>query len=229
MGLVLAVHHRARKETMNATSRNQWRQLVVIAITCCVVAIYAISLLQKDSLSKASNRFGKALISSDTATLWSFVPDDERKFYDLDEGKFAAYWKEIVEPKIKGVETYELAASASNGITVTAKSSHQGKDAKSFGMLVSGQRGHYFVPYIVATSGIHSAASELGTGKIKKSDQFQHYVKWIEENQSRLNALGIRSMRRGPMYQNESLDEIKQKFLNTASEELAREKARSAL
>ncbi|MEI7986224.1 MAG: hypothetical protein WCI55_11410 [Armatimonadota bacterium] len=214
---------------MNATSGNQGRQLIVVAITSCVVAIYAISLLQKDSLSKASNRFGNAVISSDVATLWSFVPDDERHFYGLDESKFAAYWKEIVQPKIKGVDSYELAASASNGITVIAKSSHQGRYAKSFGMLVSGQRGHYFVPYIVATSSIHSASSELGPGKIKKSDRFQHYAKWIVENHSKLSALGISNMRRGPMYQNESLDEIKQKFLNTASEELAREKARSAL
>lgn len=54
-------------------------------------------------------------------------------------------------------------------------------------------------------------------------------MRWIEENQSKLNALGISNMRRGPMYQNESLDEIRRKFLDTASEELAREKALKAL
>ncbi len=229
MGLEQAARRTVRMETMLATSRNHWRQLIVVAITSCVVAIYAISLLQRDSLSKASNRFGTAIISSDVAILWSFVPDDERKFYNLDESKFSRYWREIVQPKLIGVDRYELEASATNGITVIAKSSHRDKGARSFGMLVSGQRGHYFVPYFVATSGIHSASTELGTGKVKKSDQFQHYVRWIEENQSKLNALGISNMRRGPMYQNESLDEIRRKFLDTASEELAREKALKAL
>ncbi len=229
MERVLLVRPKVHLEIMLVTSRNQWRQLIVVAVTICFVASYAILILQKDSLSKASDRFGKALVSSDVATLWSFVPDDERKFYGLDESKFAQYWKEIVQPKLKDVDTYVLEASASNGITVVAKSSHQGKDAKSFGMLVSGQRGHYFVPYIVATSSIHSASNELGPGKIKKSDRFQHYAKWIEENQSKFRSLGISNMRRGPMYQNESLEEIKQKFMETASEELAREKALRAL
>lgn len=198
------------------------RQISIMAATIIVAATYSWSILAADTLPKAADRLGKAVLTGDTDTIWSFVPSDEQSFYDLDKEKFSIYWKTIVAPKLVGFSDYEFRAAGSNGIEVVAKSGSNAPSEKRFTMLVSGQKGHYYVPYIVGVSAIHSAAIDFSNRNITKLQRCDHYAKWVKDNKNTLEQLGFAKIRRGPIFPSETLSELIQYFEKGAKEERER-------
>ena len=198
------------------------RQLILLAVTTATVAGYLANLKQQDTLPKAADRFAKAVISSDVATLWTFVPEDERAYYNLDEEKFSHYWRTIVQPHLKGFDSYEFEIDEANGFDVIAKTTNNPLTQRTFALLVSGQKGDYYVPYIIGKSCIYAAAADISGQNVTQFQRFDHYAKWASDNRSRLLVLGFNKIRRGPMFPGESPDEMSEHFKHIADEKFAR-------
>jgi hypothetical protein len=198
------------------------RQFVILSVAVLTVAGYLVSLKTQDTLPKAADRLGQAVISSDIDTLWSFVPKNERSFYNLDKEKFRKYWNTIVQPHVHGFNSIEFDASGTNGIEVVARTSRNPVSSKAFSLLVSGQNGDYYVPYFLATAGIHAVAADISNKNVKVYQRFELYSKWVATNKARLTELGFSKIRRGPLYQCETLDEMENRFRTIAKDDVAR-------
>lgn len=198
------------------------RQIYVLALTTVVMSCYLGSVVRQDTLSKSADRLAKAIVQGDTTTIWTFVPEDERKYYSLNQGKFAAYWEKIVQPHLKGVVTYEFSVAGTNGLEVVLKSSEPLNKQKLFSLLVSGQKGQYYVPYIIATSGLHAAAANIALKNLTTFQRFDHYAEWIKGSKQDLISLGFQRIRRGPLFPGETPDEMEHHFREIADEDFAR-------
>jgi len=183
---------------------------------------YGMSVVSQDSLPKAAKRFGTAVLASDTSTIWTFLSNDERAFYGLDEKKFDTYWMTVIKPKLKDFHQFDLYASSANGIDVRTKRDGSKPTTPCFTLMVSGQKGKYYAPYLIARSSICAAGLDLETTKTPKHTMFDHYVQWIDSNKSLLEASGIYMMRRGPKFPGETLNHMKAHFQENVAHDEAR-------
>jgi hypothetical protein len=212
-----------QREIIIATeNRMKNRELILLTATTILVAGYFGNTLNQDTIDGASDRLAKAVLTSDTAAIWSFVPDDEREFYGLDQEKFAKYWKTVVQPNLENLDSVKLRAAGTNGIEVVLQSSRDKVAKSGFVLLVSGQMGRYYVPYIVATSGLHSAEISINAGPVTKYQRFDGYAKWAQDNKSQFESLGIHKIRRGPMFPGETMDEMSKHFKKVADDDFER-------
>ena len=195
-----------------------------MATTTVVVAAYLASVVSEDTLPNAANRFGKAVLANDTATIWKFVPEDERAYYGLDQQKFETYWTTIVRPHLGGMNTFHLYNSPSLGLRVICESVGASDISPRFTLLVTGQKGKYYAPFIIACSCINAAGLDLKSTKVSKNDRFGHYAEWINSNKSQLEALGISVLRRGPKFGGETLKGLEKHFIEIAALDRARTK-----
>ncbi len=198
------------------------RQFLLVSGALFAASGYGLSILNQDTLPKAAKRFGAAVLASDTATLWTFVSNDERAFYGLDEKKFDTYWMTIIKPNLGDFHTFDLYASSSNGLDVRAKRDRAKDTSPCFTLKVSGQKGKYYVPYLIACSSICVAGLDLETTKAPIHTRFDRYVQWIDSNKSRLKVSGISMIRRGPKFQGESISHMKAQFQKNAANDEAR-------
>lgn len=190
------------------------RQIVLMALAAASLGGYAFKSASTDTLPSAATRFGRAVLASDTDTLWSFVPDDERAFYKFDKQKFGQFWKEMIAPKASQFDSFEIGSTGSNGLEVILKSSREELRLSRSSWLISGQLGNYYVPFIVAYSSLNAAGTDPKETRSARYVRFEKYVSWIDENKTRLKELGIGKMRRGPSRQNgQTLDEIRAYFV----------------
>ena len=200
------------------------RPLLFMAITTVVVAAYLVSVVSEDTLPNAASRFGKAVLANDTAAIWKFVPEDERTYYGLDQQKFEAYWTTIVKPHLGGINSFHLYNSPSLGLRVICEPVGARDISPRFTMLVTGQKGKYYAPFIIACSCINAAGLDLKSTKVSKNDRFGHYAEWIKSNKSQLDALGISVLRRGPKFGGETLGALKNHFEEIAASDRVRTK-----
>ncbi len=198
------------------------RSLLFMTATTIVVATFLASVVLEDTLPKAANRFGKAVLANDTAALWKFVPEDERAFYGLDQRKFDTYWTSIVRPHLGNINSFHLYNSPSLGLRVICESAGASDVSPRFTLLVTGQQGKYYAPFIIACSCISAADHDLRSTKTSKSNRFNHYAEWIKSNKSHLDTLGISVLRRGPKFGGETLLTLERHFAEVAASDKAR-------
>ena len=196
-----------------------------VAATLATVG-YMAKLVYRDTLPKAADRMGKAILSNDTKTIWQMVPDSERALYGFDQTKFETFWMKIVRPHLKGLNQYQIESENDNGLNVVCKSSSAGDQGPHFSLLVSGQLGNYYSPYIVGYACLGSVNLDYESAYVRKSEIFARYVRWIDQNQALLTSIGITKIKRGPAFSPESFDEMKQKFQKITTEEKKLENSR---
>ncbi len=179
---------------------------------------YFVRIQNEDTLSKAANRLGNAILASDTDTIWSFVPEDERRFYHFDKEKFAKFWRTIVQSKIKDIRTFSINPVGSNGLEVVFETQDSAHSFGRAGWLVSGQLGTYYVPYMVAYSSLNAASFDPHELRVDKYVRFEKYIHWIDQNRTTLENLGLGNMRRGRSCPNgQTLSEIRGDFVHAES------------
>ena len=198
------------------------RQLGLLFIAAIFTGCFVGHGYMQDTLPKAADRLAKAVLAADTATIWSFVPEDERRFYDLSEEKFSRYWMEIVQPHLAKLDSYEFDVAGTNGLEVVAMDSKLAVNPRRFTLLVSGQKGKYYVPYIVATAALHSCTTDSAKENVSTFQLFYLYSRWANDTADRAKALGFHKFRRGPMFSGETLKEMSLHFKNIADEDFVR-------
>jgi len=190
------------------------RQIILLGTAVIALGGYALRIATTDTLPSAADKLGKALLTSDTDTIWSFVPEDDRSFYKYDKRKFDAFWSEIVAPKVQQFDSYEIVSSSSNGLEVMLRSSRSELKSTRLSWLVSGQLGKYYVPYMVAFSSINAAGVNPKETRTQRYVRLEQYVKWIDENKLRLQELGLARIRRGGAQPNgQTLEQIRAYFV----------------
>ena len=208
---------------MNVISSSaSFRPYLLVAGAFLAASGYGVSILNQDTLPKAAKRFGTAVQKSDTATLWTFVTDDERTFYGLDEKKFESYWMTVIKPNLKDFHTFDLYASSANGLDVRTKRDGAKETTPCFTIKVSGQKGKYYVPYMIACSSICVAGLGLDSTKAPIHTRFDQYVQWIDSNKPLLEASGIFMMHRGPKFPGETIRHMRAHFQENAASDEAR-------
>ncbi|MEI8280917.1 MAG: hypothetical protein WCG75_00790 [Armatimonadota bacterium] len=201
---------------------SRFRPVLLIGGAFFAATGYGLSILNQDTLQKAALRFGNAVLNSDTATLWTFVPNDERSFYGLDQKSFDTYWKSVIKPNLKDFHKFDIYASSSNGLDVITRRDKAKDTTPCFTLKVSGQRGTYFVPYMIACSSVCVAGLNLESTKAPVHARFGQYVNWFDTNKSSLDAVGIFMIRRGPNFPGETIKHMKSHFQDIVAEDEAR-------
>lgn len=176
------------------------RQIALATLASGMMLAYAATHQSKDSILTASTSFGKAFAENDIDGLWKFVPQDERTFYKLDKEKFRHFWNEVIRPTVPGFNSYRIQTSNSNGIMVRTYDSSQTMPGHWMDWQISGQRGHYYVPYFIASAMVEASCYDANDMRPNKSARFERSVKWLDKKMLTLTNLGFSSIRRGPSY-----------------------------
>jgi hypothetical protein len=206
--------------TMTAKFRQIMNRQNTLLVTALVaVTGYMIWSKSTDTLSKAANRFGNALVASDTDTIWTFVPQEERAFYSYDKEKFTKFWNSAIKPNLKKSDSFLVEAAGTNGLFVSLHTYNEKEFAPNFGLLVSGQKGKYYVPYLTAYASLAAATTDMTPGKVAKYVRFEHYLAWMDKNEALFKELGISRFRRGPAMQNQSIQEMRNSFKDAIAHE----------
>lgn len=194
------------------------RQNALMITAALAVIGYFAKVSTEDTMPKAADRMAKAILSSDTDTLWDLMPQDEREYYGFDKEGFAQYWTKIVQPSIKDADAYEFRSESSNGILVSVRSSKKGEFAPRFSLLVSGQLGKYYAPYMVARSSFDAAGMKFKSFRVEKHLRAQNALDWLTSNKNTLQSVGVTKMRRGPELPSQTLDQMIAQFKTTVVE-----------
>ena len=213
--------HSAEQAKTATKSVMKYRPFILLATTTIVVAGYFVSIVSEDTLPKAADRFGKAILASNTVTLWGFVPEDERAFYGFDQRKFDAYWSKIIQPHLKDLKSYHVFATSATGLLVICEPAKVDETTPKFALLVTGQMGKYYSPYIVGYSSINCAALDLKVKKVSDYRRFSQYASWVKTNKAQLLEIGIPMIRRGPKFPGETLDKMRVHFEEIAASDKA--------
>lgn len=184
------------------------RPVLLVSSAALLLAGYLGSSLREDTIATASHRFGEAMVKSDTATIWTFVPDEERAYYGFDQRRFERFWTTIIEPRIKGLNSFHIESASNNGLVVVLESRDSKATSQKLSLLVSGQLGKYFCPYMVGYAVVGVANSGYAIRPTHKYEAFEHLAAWIRTNKSEFEAIGMTKIRRGPSYPSQTLDEI---------------------
>lgn len=195
------------------------RQNTLLVTALVAVTGYLVWSGNSDTLPKAANRFGKALVASDTDTIWSFVPQEERAFYGYDKAKFTKFWNSAIKPNLKKSDSFMVETAGTNGLFVSLHTYNESEFTPNFGLLVSGQKGKYYVPYLTAYAGLAAATTDMKPGKVAKSLRFEYYLAWLDKNAGLLKDLGISRFRRGPAMQNQTIEQMKNAFKDAIAHE----------
>lgn len=197
----------------------KYRSQILTGLAAILAVGYFIRVQNEDTLPKAANRLGNAILASDTDTIWSFVPEDERAFYHLDKERFAKFWLTLIEPKIKDVRTFSFNPVGSTGLEVVFETPNSEHSFGRAGWLVSGQLGSYYVPYMISYSSLNAASFDPHELRVDKFVRFEKYIRWIDQNRAALENLGLGSMRRGRSCPNgQTLAQIRRDFVHAETE-----------
>lgn len=203
------------------------RPILLFSTATLLLAGYFGSLLKEDNIKSASLRLGEAIAKSDTATIWTFVPDEERAYYGFDQKRFEKFWTTIVQPRIKGLNSFRLESAANNGLVVVMGSDDPKSTSQKFSLLVSGQLGKYFCPYIVGYAVVDVANSGYAILPAHRYQEFEHLASWVRTNKSELETVGISKLRRGAIYPSQTLDQVALQFDKIARDDRQRIKVAS--
>lgn len=178
-----------------------------------MVAGYWYHQSRQDTIRTASDKFGRAVLAADTDALWNFLPQEDRKFYGFDKQRFGSFWSQAIAPGFKRFDCYRISTGDSNGLEVEFWDSRQKEYANPnwnrARLLVSGQLGDYFSPYLVACS--ISNVSVQDPTEIR-TDQYVRFIKldhWLTSHRGLLEGMGVAKICRGPGFdKGQTIDQL---------------------
>ncbi|MBS1700758.1 MAG: hypothetical protein JST12_03790 [Armatimonadetes bacterium] len=189
------------------------RQTILVSLATVMVAGYWYHQTRQDTIRTAAEKFGRAVLAADTDSLWNFVPQNDRKFYGFDKLRFASFWSQAVAPGFKRFNCYRISTGDSNGLEVEFWDSRQrgyvNPNWNRASLLVSGQMGDYYSPYLVTCSISNVSVQDPKEVRTDSYVRFAKMDRWLTSHRTLLENMGITKICRGPAFEKgQTIDQI---------------------
>lgn len=179
-------------------------KIAVIVAFASAVLIFGV--LSRDSMGKAANRVGNAVIKADSDEIWKFVGKKERTEMGLSEDQFKQFWGEFVAPRLKGLTRVEFIQLPDDATSIMIADQ---KLEKGMLLKVSGNPGEYYCPFLFASTCNACAIMDFkGETKDFQSAPYKRYGEWYQSNKQSLEKYGIVGLSTNGQKGFRSIDEI---------------------